>query len=201
VLAVREATLARFGHSACVNEVDRSEQWKATAELLDTARCGLTDPDDMKLSLYRGFLDRNELDLAFVSLADVAEAQRAPRSVWERLLAAADSMQLVEGDAVHGATLRRVRQHLTVKDEWFELRALLNEWDPIGVYDPLTDFPPDEYDCMEGPLMSRLQRGDSVEQITEYLITELAEHFGLDPAPSCRDFAQRLVTWFHAQAD
>jgi hypothetical protein len=185
-----------------VSELDRREQWKATAELLDTARRGLTDPDDLKLSLYREFLDHNELGLAFDSLTDVAEAQRAPRSVWEGLVAAADSMQLVESDPVHGATRRRVRRHLTVKHEWFELRALLNEWDPIGIYDPLTDFPPDEYDCMEGPLMSRLQRGDSVDQITAYLTTELAEHFGLDPAPSRpQDFAQRLVTWFHAQAD
>jgi hypothetical protein len=192
----------QIGHSAWVTELDRREQWKATAELLDTARRSLTDPDDVKLSLYREFLDHRELGLAFDSLTDVAEAQHAPRSVWEVLVAAADSMQLVERDPMHGATVRRVREHLTVKREGDGLRALLNQWDPIGIYDPLTDFPPDQYDCMERPLMSRLQRGDSVDQITAYLTTELAEHFGLDPAPTRpHDFAQRLVTWFHGQAD
>jgi hypothetical protein len=32
-----------------------------------------------------------------------------------------------------------------------ELRYLLNRWDPIGVYDELTGFPLDEYDCLLGP--------------------------------------------------
>jgi hypothetical protein len=32
-----------------------------------------------------------------------------------------------------------------------ELRYLLNRWDPIGVYEELTSFPPDEYDCLLGP--------------------------------------------------
>lgn len=42
-----------------------------------------------------------------------------------------------------------------------ELRYLLNRWDPIGVYDEEADYPPDEYDCMIGPLLGRLARGDS----------------------------------------
>ena len=178
---------------------DRSEWWEATTGFLDDARRALTDPDDIKLSLYGGFVEHNELGLAFDSLVDVAETQGAPRDVWEALLAAADSMRLVESDAVHGVALRRVRQHLTLKHEWVELRALLNEWDPIGVYDPLTDFPPDEYDCMEGPLMSRLRRGESAEEIASYLTTELREHFGLPSVPNQPDdFARRLVTWFDA---
>ena len=32
-----------------------------------------------------------------------------------------------------------------------ELQRLLNQWDPIGVYDPLTNFPEDEYDCLYHP--------------------------------------------------
>jgi hypothetical protein len=37
-----------------------------------------------------------------------------------------------------------------------ELRYLLNRWDPIGVYDEKEDFPPDEYDCLLAPILSRL---------------------------------------------
>jgi hypothetical protein len=36
-----------------------------------------------------------------------------------------------------------------------ELRYLLNRWDPIGIYDESLDFPPDEYDCLLGPLLIR----------------------------------------------
>jgi hypothetical protein len=35
------------------------------------------------------------------------------------------------------------------------LRYLLNEWDPIGV----ADLVQDEYDCLIGPILSRLTRG------------------------------------------
>ncbi len=36
-----------------------------------------------------------------------------------------------------------------------ELRYLLNRWDPIGIYDEELDFPPDEYDCLIGPILTR----------------------------------------------
>jgi hypothetical protein len=42
-----------------------------------------------------------------------------------------------------------------------ELRYLLNRWDPIGVYDEKEDFPPDEYDCLLAPILSRLAAGTS----------------------------------------
>ena len=42
-----------------------------------------------------------------------------------------------------------------------ELRYLLNRWDPIGVYDETLNFPPDEYDCMIAPLLTRLSRGET----------------------------------------
>jgi hypothetical protein len=37
-----------------------------------------------------------------------------------------------------------------------ELRCLLTGGDPIGVYDESLDFPPDENDCIIGPLLLRL---------------------------------------------
>ncbi|WP_067172515.1 hypothetical protein [Microtetraspora niveoalba] len=77
-----------------------------------------------------------------------------------------------------------------------ELRYLLNRWDPIGVYDEELDFPPDEYDCLIGPILSRLSRGAGVAELSEYLWHELEEHFGLDPVPRNADgFAERLVSW------
>jgi hypothetical protein len=80
-----------------------------------------------------------------------------------------------------------------------ELRYLLNHWDPIGVYDEALDFPPDEYDCMIGPLLSRLDQGQAIAEISEYLWFELEDHFGLDPTPYDSDrFASTVVAWFRS---
>lgn len=59
------------------------------------------------------------------------------------------------------------------------IRGLLNEWDPIGVVAWGVD---DEYDCLLPSITSRVRRGDGVDELTRFLRTELAEHFGLDPA-------------------
>ena len=81
------------------------------------------------------------------------------------------------------------------------LRVLLNHWDPIGVYDEQSNFPPDEYDCLIGPLLSRLARGEGVAGISEFLWFELEDHFGLDPARKESDqFARQLVAWFGSQS-
>jgi hypothetical protein len=78
-------------------------------------------------------------------------------------------------------------------------RYLLNRWDPIGVYDEKRDFPPDEYDCLIGPLMSLLNEGADVAQVSELLWFELEDHFGLDPEMKGSDsFAEKLVAWFHS---
>jgi hypothetical protein len=78
-----------------------------------------------------------------------------------------------------------------------ELQTLLNEWDPIGVYDPDTHFPSDEYDCLHDPLLARLRGGETASEITDFLRDNLVDHFGLDPnAGDPAGFAQRLVTWF-----
>lgn len=77
------------------------------------------------------------------------------------------------------------------------LRRLLNQWDPLGVYDDLLDFPPDEYRCMEGQLLLRLESGADESEIGDYLRLELVDHFGLRPDACNRaDFARRLVDWF-----
>jgi hypothetical protein len=81
-----------------------------------------------------------------------------------------------------------------------ELRYLLNRWDPIGVYDESLDFPPDEYDCLIGPLLVRLARCDSRADLSQYLWDEIEEHFGLDPVRCGTDhFADRLLAWYAAR--
>jgi hypothetical protein len=57
------------------------------------------------------------------------------------------------------------------------LRFLRNQWDRIGVAD-LVD---DDYDCLLGPLLSRLSKGAGRAEVGEFLRYELADHFGLDP--------------------
>jgi hypothetical protein len=78
-----------------------------------------------------------------------------------------------------------------------ELRYLLNRWDPIGVYDESLDFPPDEYDCLLGPPLTRLGRHDSRADLSEYLWREIEDHFGLDAGRCGTDgFADRLLAWY-----
>jgi hypothetical protein len=81
-----------------------------------------------------------------------------------------------------------------------ELRYLLNQWDPIGVYDADLDCPPDEYDCLIGPILARLARSDSRASFSEYLWYQIQDHFGLDPVAHRTDaFADRLQAWYAAK--
>jgi hypothetical protein len=77
------------------------------------------------------------------------------------------------------------------------LRYLLNAWDPIGVADVVGD----EYDCLIGPLLTRLAAGGSRAEISEFLWTELEDHFGLEPGLYEVDrAANQLVAWWAAQS-
>ena len=99
-------------------------------------------------------------------------------------------------------------QHLEAGDEHtmhpndlrHDLRALLNEWDPIGLRD-FGEDPGDEYDCMHEGLLLRLERGESSDEIEQFLARELREHFGLNPDPlDPAGFAIRLSEWHRARA-
>jgi hypothetical protein len=73
-----------------------------------------------------------------------------------------------------------------------ELRALLNDWNPIGV----GGLPDDEYDCFLR-LVGDLHRGSSEAEVALYLREQLAEHFGLDPDHSQPEaFARRVFDWY-----
>jgi hypothetical protein len=89
------------------------EIWRRAEAHMDQARLALTDPADGALALFEEFRDHNELGLALDQLADVADAQRALRAMWEELQAAATVMELHQDDPGHGATVRRINAHLS----------------------------------------------------------------------------------------
>jgi hypothetical protein len=82
------------------------------------------------------------------------------------------------------------------RQRWSEVRRLLNEWDPIGVIGG-PDSPNDEYDWLAGPLLRLMERDASSSEISDFLRTEIEDHFGLDPRHYDFDgIAERLKGWF-----
>jgi hypothetical protein len=83
-----------------------------------------------------------------------------------------------------------------------ELRDLLNEWDPIGVFDPDDEDdgsgPVDEYDCIRDPLISHLLRGDTRYEIAGFLRDELTDHFGLEPWLVTTNVIDRIFDWWES---
>ncbi len=59
------------------------------------------------------------------------------------------------------------------------VRAILNDWDPIGVIEH--GAPQDEYDCLIAPILDRLADGADPSTIAALLTVELRDHFGMDP--------------------
>ena len=77
-----------------------------------------------------------------------------------------------------------------------ELRELMCDWDPIGIMHH-AGAPRDEYDCLIGPLLTRLESSASEADIAKYLRNEIVHHFGLSAADY--DFnavAKRIHAWY-----
>lgn len=88
------------------------------------------------------------------------------------------------------------RHKAVLRSRQLELRRLLNEWDPIGVYGEGSQAPLDEYDCLRG-VIGMLREGSSKSAVATFLIRELKDHFGIDPVPARpEDFAVRLYNWY-----
>lgn len=106
----------------------------------------------------------------------------------ERLARRRSSRDRVTEDISRHKEALRQKQH--------ELRSLHQEWDPIGVYGPGSEGPPDEYDCLLR-MIGKLRDGASAADLREFLTEELSGHFGLDPKYARPElFAERVYSWY-----
>jgi hypothetical protein len=81
------------------------------------------------------------------------------------------------------------------RQRWSELRAQVNAWDPIGLIG--MGSPPDEYECIVGPLMRYLESGAPAEEIQTFLSREFAEHFSVPVTESTiTEFVATARVWF-----
>ncbi len=87
-------------------------------------------------------------------------------------------------------TLRRVWPQEDMADLTPELRALLNEWDPIGV----ADIQPDEYDDLTGLILARLALGEDRASFCEFMPNEACNLGG--SAESGVAFGAVALAWF-----
>lgn len=79
-----------------------------------------------------------------------------------------------------------------------DLRRMLNDWDFIGVGEFTAGD--DEYDCLLGPLLTRLASGADVAEVARFLRDEIDNHFGLDPANvDVAAFAAKTVAWWQSE--
>jgi hypothetical protein len=77
---------------------------------------------------------------------------------------------------------------------------LWNEWDPIGVNNTklgegrFEDWPDDEYDGYVWPIISKVMRGESTDQIADYLDWAAGEHMECpQPRSTHKALAEKLV--------
>lgn len=86
------------------------------------------------------------------------------------------------------------------KDQMSEVRALLMQWDAIGVAD--APEAADEYDCMIGPLVGHLRNGADAVFLRNWIAHERVDHFGLEPDMGADlALAEALLRWWHGRAD
>ncbi|MBT4487306.1 MAG: hypothetical protein HOK30_08240 [Rhodospirillaceae bacterium] len=82
------------------------------------------------------------------------------------------------------------------RQRWAELRALWNEFDPIGVMaDPA--WPRNEYEAYVGPTMRLLEQDAGIDEIIKCLDAAVAGSMGLEHEDDkAKTFACRLRDWF-----
>lgn len=90
------------------------------------------------------------------------------------------------------------------RQRYKEIRALWNEWDPIGI-SPSEGGPLDEYDSYLGSSLRLLEQGAPTIEIKEYLGWVVGEYMGLgdEGVMYCRlqEFALRLQACFAEKWD
>ena len=68
----------------------------------------------------------------------------------------------------------------------------MNEWDPAALVS--AGAPADEYECLVGPLLSRLSQGLSPLELGEWLRADVTDHFGF--SKDTEQFARRVIDWY-----
>jgi hypothetical protein len=77
-----------------------------------------------------------------------------------------------------------------LKQRFAELRDLVNEWDPIGLIE--AGAPRDEYECLVGPILRRLEAQNPVHEIAGFLDHQMVEHFGVSGVTGSLAFAVKV---------
>ena len=81
---------------------------------------------------------------------------------------------------------------------WNELRGRMNAWDPLGLID--AGAPPDEYECVVGPLMRMLESAEDSDVMAQYLNSEFRDHFELPVAMTdIINFVEQTRLWYRQQ--
>ena len=80
--------------------------------------------------------------------------------------------------------------------------ALLDEWDPIGVYDDADgEWPAGEYSRLVDPVLAMLHRGTDPLALAGYLNRDAGESMGLSAPDDALGVAERLVAWWRSRQD
>lgn len=73
------------------------------------------------------------------------------------------------------------------------VRAILWEWDPIGVRDIGDGWPDDEYDDLIIPILEALASGPTLDELAADLRTVIEVDYGLPSPDGCHDVAALLL--------
>jgi len=73
------------------------------------------------------------------------------------------------------------------------VRAILWEWDPIGVRDIGDGWPADEYDDLIVPILEALASGPTPEELAADLRAVVEVDYGLPSPDGCHDVAVLLL--------
>jgi len=88
--------------------------------------------------------------------------------------------------------------HKKGNKNWYAVRLLWIEFDPIGVLGPDSDCPSDEYDSYVQPTLRLLEDNSGVDELKDYISYVVKEYMGMDTfSDSAIDnFANKLLRWY-----
>ncbi|MFD0675256.1 hypothetical protein [Cohnella sp. GCM10027633] len=77
------------------------------------------------------------------------------------------------------------------KDLYPNVEILVNQWDPIGLIDG--GAPKDEYDCISVQLIEFLIQGKKNNEIYEFIVHELDDHFGMGIDSIAEEYKEKFI--------